>query len=147
MNEEMIKHQMQPCPFSCVSTCLAMLSGRPASEVVALLHEGYRANVITLREMLNGLKIKFSSFDSVDGGELVNEGAYLCTVPSLNIQGGNHQIIIVVTDCDYIVHDPVKGREGRLYYVKRGDANEALQVELGGFIIDAFISAEWMRTR
>lgn len=145
--KRLIKHQMQPCPVSCVSTCLAMLSGLPAQEVIDLYHSGYRDHSIKLRAMLDGLGIEFHSFDSVDGGELCYEGAYLCTTPSLNIRGGVHQVIIELTDTDYFVLDPVMGREDRLYYVKRGAASSDLEVELGGFVVDAFIPAAWLAAR
>lgn len=142
-----IKHQVQPCPVSCVSTCLAMIAGVQAREVIDRYHSGYRDGSVKLRSMLEGLGIRFSSFDTVDGGDLCEEGAYLVTAPSLNIQGGTHQIIIELTDSDYFVIDPVMGRDDRLYYVKRGEVVDGLQVELGGFSVDAFVSAEWLSSR
>ncbi|MEO6675799.1 MAG: hypothetical protein ABIO21_00365, partial [Pseudomonas sp.] len=60
---------------------------------------------------------------------------------SLNIEGGNHQILIEVTDEGYFVLDPVQGREDRKYYVARGkDEGIPLAIDLGGFIVDAFVS-------
>lgn len=85
------------------------------------------------------LGLRFKTFDSLDGGDLFEPGAYLVTVPSLNFTGGNHQIVIEVTEDDYRVIDPVMGRDGRRYYVKRGDVSSALEEELGGFTIDAYL--------
>lgn len=137
----LIVRQMQPCPVSCVSTCLAMLAGRPAAEVIEEMHKPYREGDLTLRDMLNFLGIEYTAFFSVDNPPLADEGAYLCTAPSLNIEAGNHQILIEVTDEAYFVLDPVQGREDRKYYVPRGQSSgDPLAIELGGFVVDAFIS-------
>lgn len=142
-----IVHQMQPCPVSCVSTCLAMIAGLPAAEVIERFHEKYRAGGLSLRAMLDELNVPFKSFDSADEAMLEWEGAYICTAPSLNIQAGTHQIIIEVTADDYWVIDPVMGRPDKLHYVKRGAAESPAQVVLGGYSLDAFISAEWLAAR
>ena len=147
MSEGLVKHQMQPCPVSCVSTCLAMIAGKSAAEVIERFHVEYRKGGLSLRTMLDGLGVPFKSFDTADEPMLEWEGAYICTAPSLNIQGGTHQIIIEVTGENYWVLDPVMGREERLYYVKRGESKEANQVDLNGFTLDAFIDAEWLRAR
>jgi hypothetical protein len=142
----LIKHQMQPCPVSCVSTCIAMVAGIPAAEAVQRFHKRYREDGLSLRKILNELGIPFTSFDSADDTGLTEEGAYLCTAPSLNIVAGTHEIVIEVTGDDYFVIDPVMGREDRKFYVKRGQAS-GLAIDLGGFTIDAFISAEWLKSR
>ena len=147
MSEGLVKHQMQPCPVSCVSTCLAMIAGKPAAEVIDRFHVEYRKGGLSLRSMLDALGIPFKSFDTADEPMIEWEGAYICTAPSLNIQGGTHQIIIEVTGENYWVLDPVMGREDRLYYVKRGESKEANQVDLNGFTLDAFIDAEWLHLR
>jgi hypothetical protein len=141
----LIQHQTQPCPFSCVSTCLAMIIDCPAASVIAELHQPYRDGDLTLREMLEHLGVKYTAFYSLDCPPLADEGVYLCTAPSLNIEGGNHQILIEVTDDGYFVFDPVNGREDRKFYVPRGQAERhPLAVDLGGFVVDAFISREYL---
>lgn len=141
----LITLQTQPCPFSCVSTCLAMIVGRPAASVIAELHQPYRDGDLTLREMLEYLNIRYTAFYSLDCPPLADEGVYLCTAPSLNIEGGNHQILIEVTDEGYFVFDPVAGREDRKFYVPRGQVDRhPLAVDLGGFVVDAFISREYL---
>lgn len=136
-----ITHQTQPCPYSCVSTCLAMIVGRPAKEVIEEMHQPYRDGDLTLRQMLERLGVEYTAFFSLDCPPLADEGVYLCTSPSLNIEGGNHQILIEVTDENYVVLDPVQGREDCKYYVARGRGEGIpLAIDLGGFIVDAFIS-------
>ena len=147
MKKTLIDHQMQPCPINCVSTCLAMIAGHPCADIIERFHLKYRKGGFSMRDMLNELRIPFQSFDSADEPALECVGAYLCTVPSLNIRGGIHQIIVELDDEDYWVIDPVMGREEKFYYVKRGTVKTDLEVELGGFVIDAFIDAEWLRAR
>lgn len=143
----LIQHQTQPCPISCVSTCIAMLANIPAQEVIDKHHTDYRENGLTLRGFLDAMGIPFQSFDTCDDAPLENVGAYLVVVPSLNIVGGTHQIIIEVTEDDYFVVDPCQGRPVR-YYVKRGaDTTDPKAVELNGFGVDAFIDAHWLRYR
>lgn len=144
----LISHQIQPCPVSCVCTCLAMVAGLPVPDVITKWHDKYREGNTALRVILDDLKIQFTSFDSCDNASLCEEGVYLCTVPSLNIVAGTHQILVEVTADNYYVIDPVRGREGKKYYVRRGLGESAmLAVELGGFVIDAFVSREWLECR
>lgn len=143
----LITFQMQPCPASCVSTCMAMIVERPAADLIKEFHQAYRDGAITLRNMLEFLGVGYTAFYSVDCPPLADEGVYLCTAPSLNIQAGNHQILIEVTDDGYFVFDPVQGREGRMFYVARGKGEgDPLAVDLGGFVVDAFISRDRIRS-
>ena len=146
----LIKHQTQPCTVSCVATCLAMLVDEPVQGLIERFHARYRAGATSMRQLLDELEVPFRSFDSCDLPMLNESGAYLISVPSLNIQGGMHQIIIEVdaTGVDYFVHDPVKGLEGKMYYGRRNETfPEAGEVELNGFVIDAFIDALWLGQR
>ena len=144
----LIKHQTQPCTVSCVATCLAMLVDEPVQGLIERFHARYRAGATSMRQLLEELEVPFRSFDSCDLPMLEHEGAYLVSVPSLNIQGGMHQIIIEVTDENYQVFDPVKGLEGKMYYGRRNETfPEAGEVELNGFVIDAFIDALWLGQR
>lgn len=144
---QLIKHQIQPCPVSCVSTCMAMLIDQPAAEVVEKVHLRYREQGLSLRQMMGELGIEFQSFDTCDDNPLDSVGAYLCTAPSLNIVAGTHQIIVEVTEDDYFVHDPVMGRDDRKFYTKRGQATGDLEVDLQGFSVDAFIPHSWLSNR
>lgn len=142
-----ITHQTQPCNTSCMSTCLAMVTNKPAQDVINQYHEKYRSKCTSIRSMLDSLGVPFTSFDTADHVVLGDVGVYMVTVPSLNIVAGNHQILIEVRDFDYLVHDPVQGREGRYYYVPRGQADGAYAIELGGFMVEAFISWTWLKDR
>ena len=139
----LIKHQTQPCKFSCVTTCLAMLLGEPVETLIPAFHQRYRTGQVTLRGMLEESCIPYTAFYSLDERSASEEGVYLCTVPSINIEGGNHQLLIEVTEDGYFVIDPVMGRDAR-YYVARGQEDGDRKVALNGFITDAFISRKWL---
>lgn len=142
----LIIHQTQPCTASCVATCFAMLVNQPAAAIKEQFHEAYRAQQITLRQMLESLEIPYTAFCSIDDPGLVDEGAYLLTVPSLNIVGGAHQALCEMTDEGYFLLDPVQGLPGRRHYVPRGVKGENT-TELGMFVIDAFIPRSYLLTR
>lgn len=142
----LIKHQKQPCPTSCMSACVAMVAGLPAGTVRRLMHDRYRNKGMSLRQMLDELSIPFTEFSTVDDSRLEFVGAYLCTMPSLNIPGGIHAVVIEVTGTTHHVLDPNRGRKDRKFYIKRG-TKARNGVELGGFTVDAYICHSWLRGR
>lgn len=138
-----VKHQTQPCMTSCATTCMAMIAGKPVAELIPKIHQPYRDGSLTLRDMLHFVGASYEAFESIDETALDREGVYLCTAPSLNIVAGLHQILVEVTLSDYFVLDPVLGRDGKKFYVKRGHGESSpLAVELGGFVVDAFVSRD-----
>lgn len=125
-----------------------MLVDEPVQGLIDRFHERYRGGATSMGQLLRELEIPFTSFDSCDLPMLIDHGAYLVSVPSLNIQGGMHQIIIEVTDDNYYVQDPVMGFGGKLFYGRRNETFPVEgEVELNGFVIDAFIGREWFEGR
>lgn len=143
MSEFIIEHQAQPCPVSCVATCFAMIAGVPVGVFMGL-HEEYRASRLSLRQALDRLGIPFRSYDSANRNSLGDEGVFLASVPSLNIQGGMHQVVIeMLDDADWRVYDPNQGRDDRLYYTSLVDAGDDRAVILtAGYHLDAMIDRE-----
>lgn len=147
-----VEHQTQPCPTSCVTTCMAMITGCPVGVLMGM-HDEYHATNLSVRQVLDRLGIPFRSFDSADRVSLGDEGVFLVSVPSLNIQGGMHQVVIeMLGDGDWRVYDPNQGRGGRLYYtslVETGD--DKAFILAGGYGIDAAIDRdvliEWRAAR
>lgn len=111
-----IQHQTQPCPVSCVATCIAMITGCPVDLVVDQFHREYRKGDLSIGDMLRSIGLAFKSFDSAERQSLDEDGVYLVSVPSLNIQGGMHQVVIEMADGEWTVLDPNLGRDDRLYY-------------------------------
>lgn len=148
MGGRYLKHQTQPCPTSCVSTSLAIIVDKPCADLVEMFHAKYHDGMLSLREMLNTLGVPFKSYDSCDHCYVDEPGAYLAKVPSLNITGGNHQVVFEMTEDDeFYVIDPVQGRDGRRYYVASGQVSNDLEHDLCGFILDAFIPLSWLKER
>lgn len=137
-----IVHQQQPCPVSCVVTSIAMLTNKPVDEVKQKYHDDYRSGKCSIRKMLDESGLSYKEFGTLEEAGMVEEGAYLATVPSLNIRGGNHSVVFEVTEDGYFILDPVEGREGRFYYISRGNEHlhGDLAVVLNGYQLDAFIS-------
>ena len=55
-------------------------------------------------------------FNCISLGWLVFDGVYLLCVPSLNISGVNHEIVVEMKDGICMVYDPNAGKEGKKSY-------------------------------
>lgn len=132
----MIKHVKQPTLNTCVSACLAMILNKPVEDVIEEFHSRYYNNwEITISEYLTKNGVKHHCSEGGGRETLHMGGLFLCTVPSLNIPGALHQIVIDMTDHKFIVHDPIKGWEGKKFYVGPDQDAE----ETGAFIIHTWV--------
>lgn len=132
----MIKHVKQPTLNTCVSACLAMILNKPVEKVIEEFHSRYYNNwEITISEYLTKNGVPHHCSEGGGRETLHMGGLFLCTVPSLNIPGALHQIVIDMTDHKFIVHDPIKGWEGKKFYVGPDQDPE----ELGAFIIHTWV--------
>jgi hypothetical protein len=120
-----------------------MLTGKPVDQVVEQFHTAYRETDLSIGDMLRDLNIDFTDYRSSERQSITADGVYLCGVPSLNIQGGMHEVIIeMVDDGEWTVLDPNMGRGDRLYYAA-GPTDDPLSVQMaGGYNIDAFVTHE-----
>lgn len=131
----MIQHQTQPTFNTCMSTCVAMIAGQPVNEVVERWHQAFHDKADWLDDALDYYKIPYF-YGSQRKGALHEGFIYFLTVPSLNIQGGLHQILVSLTaDRGIEVFDPVKGRDGSKYYVYPNPQNDD-EVRLHSWCID-----------
>lgn len=142
------KQQTQPCKFSCVATSLAILTGANAQVFHARFHKEYWEGNASIGSMLRELDLPFKSFDSADRNSIETPGIYLCGVPSLNVVGGMHQLVVeVLNNEQWQICDPAQGREvdglQRKYYTAHvpDPALEPLAVQFtGGYNVDAVVS-------
>lgn len=117
----MIKHQTQTLPNNCVSACLAMITGLPVAEVTAAFHDPYHAHDMLPSQFLANFGIQATRHYAEEVAGLTSGCVHLVTVPSLNIQHGLHNILVVY-ECDaddtdkVTVFDPNKSRDGRTFY-------------------------------
>lgn len=112
----MITHQIQPNPYACNQTCLAMLLGVPVEEVLKV----FPGDGMSTRELYDALDRCRFLWNAFIFGTLVCDGVYLMTVPSLNFEGGGHTILVEQAQ-RLIVYDPNRGREGKKFYSNEGD--------------------------
>ena len=104
----MIIHQTQPTYNSCVVTCLAMLAGKKAEEVVAKHHHRYwesPPSIISIMEDLDIVAVPVGHGSPICWGHV-----YLLCMPSLNNPNGTHQIIVDLNNNSVAVFDPACGR-------------------------------------
>lgn len=112
-----IVQQTQPTPLSCVCTCIAMLVGKPAQEMIDKYNNDFYFGEWTLCDILDTERVEYNNYRTTELMRMIPGFLYLLTVPSLNIKGGNHEVLV-----DYrnaagpVCYDPAKGYEDRLYY-------------------------------
>lgn len=149
----MLAHQTQPCPVSCVVTCVAIITGWPVEAVKKRFHVRYRETDLTLGGIFRELNIPFTNFQTADSPSIGDlDGVILVGVPSLNIQGGMHQIVINMyqESMEWSVYDPNEGMEGKLFYsAVPNDPEIPNRVMLGGgYAVDLCIDrAELLKWR
>lgn len=141
--------QQQPDDKTCVCTSIAIILGIPASVIISQYHERYVKDDWSIRMILSDIGIEFTSFDTADRGGMgeAKTGYYLTAVPSLNFQGGMHEVVCELDGEEnlFLVHDPQAGT-GKKYYVA-GHNGDELAVELsGGYTLEALITKESIET-
>lgn len=113
-------HQRQPTQKSCVSTCLAMLAGIPAEEVVAKHHIDYYERKRSALAIMEDLGIVAVPLSALLNQETYKGCLYLVAAQSINYPQTSHQIIL---DCrsglegGYRIYDPQMGNDQYHYYI------------------------------
>lgn len=144
-----LKPATQPCPFSCFSTVIGIITGINAQSAHRAFHNEYWHGVSSIRSVLNGVGLPYTAYSTVDRNSIESPGIHLCSVPSLNVVGGSHYVVVeVLTLQDWQVLDPAKGRivdgKPRKYYIADNPtAEEPLAVLLeGGYNLEASFKPE-----
>lgn len=95
-------HQFQPTPYTCVHTCLAMLLGKPVAEVIEEIGLPHGLNQ---HDLLNSLE-KYDVMHAMTLFGALWTGWQFATVPSLNVRGGMHKVLVHWEAGKYRVLDP-----------------------------------------
>lgn len=112
-----IVQQTQPTPLSCACTCIAMLVGKPAQEMIDEHHYSFYHEGAELCCILDAEGINYKTYRTTETMRMVPGFLYLLTVPSLNIKGGNHEVLVDFRDVtNPVCYDPAKGYKDRFYY-------------------------------
>lgn len=135
-SHERITHQKQPTIMSCVATCLAMLVNEDAIYVDAEFSAEYNKGAMDVPAYLGGFGVSCTPWMSAGIHAISANKVYLATVPSLQLQGLFHQIIIDTRFEQVKVYDPCKGIPSKLHYVFSFDTEDKTAYPLRSFIID-----------
>lgn len=132
-----IKFVQQPTADSCTSACLSMLTGIPIHDVIETFHYDWKAKKSNPAVFLNrngfNYEVNHNPFcHTAEWGSV-----YLLTVPSLNIVGGLHHIIMDLRSDTEVILDPNYGKAGKKYYTGWSKKSESLlAIQLSAFLID-----------
>lgn len=138
-----IKFVQQPTLDTCTSACLSMITGIDVNEVIRDFHDEWKNHKTNPSEYLSHKSIQHVVNKDVFNHTLEFGFAYLLTVPSLNIDGGLHHIILDLSGDLEKVYDPNKGRDGKRYYVGWSSENIGdLEIALHGWMLDITFSTE-----
>lgn len=113
-----ITHQTQPTPYTCVHTCLAMILGEPVQKVIDVFGAEYGMSDREIDAAMDKCRLLWNRFVYPD---MIVPGYYIIGVPSLNIAGGTHCIIVRRDEDGRMkVFDPNRGVEGKKVYDENG---------------------------
>jgi len=133
---------IQPTDNTCTSACLSMITDKPIDEVIKEFHNDWQASLSNPSEYLKYCNIQHEVNTNPFNFILEWGNIYLLTVPSLNIKGGLHHIVVDLTDIYNNVgkvYDPNNGKDGKSYYVSWVQPQSELQYPLKSFNIDICI--------
>lgn len=110
-----IQHVQQPTNNSCVSACIAMVTGMPIEQVMEEFHDKYCTHEIDVYNYLvqKGFLVRIAN--SVD--LIMENRLYIVHVASVNAPAVLHEIVVDTRNEDLVVYDPNDGKEGKEIYV------------------------------
>lgn len=127
-----LKHQMQPTEDTCVSTCIAMVLGVPAAEVIADFHAGYMEGRLKPSAYLRarGARVRVCSAEETTAYPFI----YMFIVPALGWHGENHAVVMDNRGGRNLVLDPTMGHLDRQFYVSRDSRTLPFCTRISGFV-------------
>ena len=98
---------------SCMLACVAMISDKTLTEIRSL----YKGNIpLSDRELFDLVESLELAIYSERYNEIHRNSVYIIVVPSLNITGGTHGIVVDTRGGEMRVFDPQHGRKGKKWY-------------------------------
>lgn len=147
-----LTREQQKLSSSCVSACIAIVTGMPQEKVIEEFHDRYRDDETDLGEYLNAYMVPHLLCGSLQR-ELEANHTYILCVPSLTRQTHHHAIVVTLGDeGGPLVFDPNEGRkyqpeeDGPIvpcpYYVTKWEDDDGASIQehqryLGGWVLDA----------
>jgi hypothetical protein len=127
----------QPTTTSCQSTCVAMLLRVTPNKVIQQFHKDYAEHDAKTTEYLASKGLK--SFFCGEREGLCNYGAYICTVPSLNIPKALHSVVVIGNETHWQLLDPNFHREGVKHYDFEKNEDDPDSEGLGTMVPEIFV--------
>jgi hypothetical protein len=123
-----------------MSTVIAMISGRSVHEVIDTYDHEFCARNIWYDRPLRDYGITYLR-GHLDRADLMSGFAHLFTVPSLNIPGDFHAVLLVwaIDQENPIVLDPNYLRDGKHFYVFEASPDEPMAHTLINWRVDVYI--------
>lgn len=123
-SEIAVEHMQQPSATSCVHTCLSMVTGIPVEQYITRFGDdgqglGNKEETVALVEA----KVFPIAVPHVAPHPFPMPGVYLVSVPSLNIPGKLHRVVVEADADGYTVFDPNEGKEGKKAHPRDGMAS------------------------
>lgn len=144
MSDPIIKHVSQTRDTNCVSACLAMIANLPIDIVDAEFNDDYHNQLIETHDYLDKIGIPYRRCFTSER-EAKNNHIYFMVVPSANIQGNLHLIVVhVVDENNTYVYDPNDGKAGKVslsFFNKDEDAPDGYR-NIKAWAIDFEFKAE-----
>ena len=115
---------------------MAMLTGADVSKVIAEFHEDFQAELIKPYHYLvaAGLQVVRYYADA----PISRKGIYLLSVPSLNIDGMLHHVLLDFRADEPLLLDPAKGYGASRYYTL-DDVPAHTTVKLRSYVTDLLV--------
>ena len=118
-----IEFQSQPTEDSCMSACMAMITGLPVSQVVEEFHVDYYVRGATTPDQYLISKNVDFSYEPRDAythiGSIKPDTTYLLQVPAIGHVDDTHAIIIQTygnpSKGEYEIYDPMQGKSDTYY--------------------------------
>lgn len=113
--ESIIRLVNQSLSNNCASACIAMILNEDVDIVTEQFHDKYIGQGIQPHEYLESKGIKFRHCMTAERSLTIGF-VYILSVPSINIKGGSHYIVVERVEDGWFVYDPNDGKEGRFSY-------------------------------
>lgn len=108
--------QQQPDSNTCGQTCIAMLLGIPAADVVGV----FGGRGMSRRDIYHAMERCRFWWNALLFEYTMLHGHYIAVVPSLNFEAEGHYVIIRRDEDGETVFDPNRGRGGKKFYGEGG---------------------------
>lgn len=135
-----IRHVKQPTDNSCMSAVISMITTIPVTEVMTRYHDRLKSQEVWYDHILRDFQIPHI-VGHVNRADLMSGYGHILTVPSLNMAGDFHGILVLwpAGSDQTVILDPNTNRPGKRYYCQAPDPSNPLEYGLVNWRVDVYI--------